>query len=783
LAWSARGPSAVVPGRMIAGMSAADPGLFALKGALRAAIVVPVAFALALVVFDQPQMALFASFGSMALLVFVDFAGSWRARLRAYLLFVLSGACLIALGTVCSHSVWLATVAMAVVAFAILFAGVLNGYIAAAHSGAMLTFVLPVMVPAGVGVLGMRLAGWGLAGALSISATLLLWPQRPRDALRADAARAARALAALIQAQIDADPADPVTRARVGEDAREATVAVRRRFLGMQHRPGGTASRVAALARLTEDLGWLHGLAGHGLVRTDAHSPLRHERMEIEAAVPGALRAIAARLDLGEEGRAGVVTAEARRALERVRSAHEALGHALVKHAAHWQSQRDEALATRELDEAYRLRQLTAATLRTGRDALLACGDPVSDDPLGTRRARIDATGRLARAHTSMRSVWLRNSVRAAAGLALAVLIGQLSDLQHAFWIVLGTMSVLRSSALATGSTIVQALLGMLGGIVVGGVLVALAGDDRAVLWTVLPFAVLLAGYAPRAISFAAGQGAFSLVVLVLFNLLAPAGWRVGIVRVEDVAIGAGVSLLAGVLIWPRGATAVVREAVGATYVRAAGYLDVTIEALLGPHGDDRSAGGGGDGDGGGGMVDADAGHGEHDGRASPGPAAREAVEAAQLLEATVRDYLAERSSARGSLDDLTMLTAGAARVRRVAGLLQNAQEFARLAPVDGDLPRLALARAAFERERRELCDWYAKLGVAISQVSPAPVPQAIDAQDPDEPPAAVVLERGADAREGIPQGLAIAWAHRNLAALAEHEPALVRAADSMLPS
>ncbi len=69
--------------------------------------------------------------------------------------------------------------------------------------------------------------------------------------------------------------------------------------------------------------------------------------------------------------------------------------------------------------------------------------------------------------------------------------------------------------------------------------------------------------------------------MLVLFNLVAPAGWRVGLVRVEDVAIGAGVSLLAGALIWPRGATAVLREAFGAAYARASAYLGVTIDTPL----------------------------------------------------------------------------------------------------------------------------------------------------------------------------------------------------------
>jgi uncharacterized membrane protein YccC len=240
-------------------------------------------------------------------------------------------------------------------------------------------------------------------------------------------------------------------------------------------------------------------------------------------------------------------------------------------------------------------------------------------------------------------------------------------------------------------------------------------------------------------------------VVLVLFNLLAPVGWKVGLVRVEDVAIGAGVSLLAGVLIWPRGAAAVLREALGAVYARAARYLDVTIDALL-------------------------------DGGVSPASAAREAGAAAQLLDATIREYLAERGSPRGSLDDLTMLLAGATRARRIAGLLQSAHTFARLTPIDARLRRLTQAREAFESERRELCDWYAQLGASISLARPAPAPQNIDraGTDADAAPAAVVLER-ADGTQGLPPGLAIAWAHRHLMSLADMEPALARACEHVV--
>ena len=142
------------------------------------------------------------------------------------------------------------------------------------------------------------------------------------------------------------------------------------------------------------------------------------------------------------------------------------------------------------------------------------------------RRAAGDE--QLAVEHASARSVWFRNSVRGAAGLAVAVYIAQRTGLQHAFWVVLGTLSVLRSNALGTGWSIVSALAGTAVGIVVGAALVIAIGTHEVVLWAVLPLAVLLAAYAPRAISFAAGQAGFTVVLFVLFNLIQPVGWRSG---------------------------------------------------------------------------------------------------------------------------------------------------------------------------------------------------------------------------------------------------------------
>jgi uncharacterized membrane protein YccC len=176
--------------------------------------------------------------------------------------------------------------------------------------------------------------------------------------------------------------------------------------------------------------------------------------------------------------------------------------------------------------------------------------------------------------------VWFRNSLRGAVGLALAVYIAQRTGLQHGFWVVLGTLSVLRSNALNTGRSIVSALAGTAIGIVLGALLVIGIGTHEAVLWGVLPVAVFLAAYAPRAISFAAGQAGFTVVLFLLFNIIQPVGWTVGLIRVEDVAIGFAISLLVGLLFWPRGAAALLVDELAAAYARGAEYVAATARRL-----------------------------------------------------------------------------------------------------------------------------------------------------------------------------------------------------------
>src|ERR1700727_2799516 len=79
----------------------------AVKSAARAAIVITVVFAFADKVIGNPTTALFATFGSFALLVLAQFTGPLRTRLLAYLALGCAGALFITLGTLRSRSLWL----------------------------------------------------------------------------------------------------------------------------------------------------------------------------------------------------------------------------------------------------------------------------------------------------------------------------------------------------------------------------------------------------------------------------------------------------------------------------------------------------------------------------------------------------------------------------------------------------------------------------------------------------------------------------------------------------
>lgn len=715
----------------------------ALLSALRVALAAMTVFAIGDAVLDNPNIALFGFFGAFALLVFAAFAGPARSRLRAYAGLAAVGFPLLALGTVCSRDPWLAGIAMALVGFAILFAGIVSGYVAASAISALLLFVLPVMIAAPDSQIPDRLAGWAMACAVAIPAALLLWPDRPQGALRRQIAEACRAIASCLELKPGGDAAVAAERAR---EAVSAAHEARRRFASTPYRPTGATGPTAAVAHLVDDVAWVAPLAVPPEPSPQG-ARFPSEAEEVKAASRQVLRASASALEGGPE----------RPDLDRLERSRAAVGSAFSRSLAASAGHGEDWLGP-AFDQAFRLRFLSYAALQIGAQALRAAGRPAPR--VETRRLepaerepsadlpRLVALRHLIAGYATPRSVWFRNSLRGALALGTAVLLGQLLDVQHGFWVVLGTLSVLRSNALNTGSTILRALTGTVAGIVIGGTVIFAIGADTAVLWAILPVTILLAAYAPRAISFAVGQAAFTVAVLTLFDLIQPSGWEVGLIRVEDIAIGSAISFGLGLLFWPRGASGVVRDAVSAAYARTSDYLAHNVQAMMRPEDTEELE-----------------------------RYAEDAMGSWLRLDDAFRQYLAERSTSRLELDSLGSLVAGATRVLRVAHAELSGSALFRLTPRVTDPAGLESSRLTLEDGTTRLRSWYHALGDSVARAEAPPEPLPAEARTERE-----VLEwlRATGPEPGsdeLSRALAMAWTDKLLDTLRGLQPRLAEAA------
>lgn len=71
-------------------------------------------------------------------------------------------------------------------------------------------------------------------------------------------------------------------------------------------------------------------------------------------------------------------------------------------------------------------------------------------------------------------------------------------------------------------------------------------------------------------------------MVVILFNIIAPTGWSVGLVRIEDIALDCAAGLVSGLLLWPRGGSAQIRSALADYYRRSADALEVATDGTAG---------------------------------------------------------------------------------------------------------------------------------------------------------------------------------------------------------
>ena len=649
---------------------------------LRAVLVIPTLFALTYEGVGNLQMALFAAFGGFANLIFASFGGSKRDKIIAHLGLAVIGSIGLIIGTAVNGITALAVLVTIPVAFGIFFAGIAGPNAASGVTAALLPFVLSVATPGTVSMIGDRLAGWWLASVASTVAVLLLSPPSPGDRLRAAAAGSARALAAHLEASVRGTATVADTQA-----CQAAKHRLLNAFATTPYRPVGLATADQGLASVVQLLEWTTALiadATEGHPNLDRAAPSDRDLFGLAAVVLGQIGDL-----LADPESAPLPDFTA---LDRQREASAAYHRSaapgedydaveiIARHAFHAQAI---ALAVRAVvaDALIATRRADPETIAARRRGWYGA------QPEGTMSERrvaaiSGAMGVLVR-HASFRSIWFLNSLRGSLALAAAVLVADLSGVQHGFWVVLGTMSVLRTNAASTESTALRALGGTVVGFVIGALLLLGIGTSTPALWTALPIALAIAAYAPGTLPFAFGQAAFTVVVVVLFNLLVPAGWRVGLLRIEDVAIGCLVSRVVGVLFWPRGAAGVVGDDLADAFRRGAAYLTQAVDWALGT-------------------------------RADPPDAGAAAVTAGIRLDEALRGFLAEQGAKRVSKEDLWMLVMASMRLRLTAYSLAGLQD-----PAHGRQHKhrgTAYARTALAHATADLTGFYEGVAVLVGR-------------------------------------------------------------------
>jgi hypothetical protein len=679
--------------------------------AVRAAVVVCGLFALTHEVIGNAQMATFAAFGGFATLVLASFAGTWRDKLLAHLALAITGSVLLTIATLVSSSTVLAAIVTMPVTFTVFFAGITGPNAASGVTGALLAYVLPAASFGTVGMIPDRLIGWWMASVVGTAAVLLFSP-RPSggNQLGAAASTLAEKLAAVLDAALRGEPIeDPLAAALA---AKQDMLA---RFTSTPYPPTGLATTDQALANCIELLEWCTALTSDAI----------RERHDLRHAASGDAELVATSSSVLRDTASLLAGGDARPDIDELERCRVAALAGLERSAPQPEHRREAAQIS------FHSNAVAVAVIGVAYETMVA-SQLVDPDWLEARRRRwytgsnaaartvqrVSSVATAAHTHASVRSVWFVNSIRGAVALAVAVAIADATTVQHGFWVVLGTLSVLRTNAAATGATAIRALAGTAVGFVIGGALVLAIGGDQTALWIAFPIAVLVAAYSPGTTPFAIGQAAFTVMIAVLFNLLVPVGWKVGVVRIEDVAIGCAVSVVVGTLFWPRGVAAVVGDDLADAFRTGSSYLAQAVQWASGARADEPDT-------------------------------ATAAATAGQRLDEGLRGFLAEQGTKHMPKQDLWRLVGGSLRLRLTAHAV---------AEMPGDATGLDEARAVLERRTATLTSWYEELAEQVGE----PNHRAVTELEPPSLAAAGVVDSSTGSYYGV-------WLCEHLDHLSEH--------------
>ncbi|MGY1786947.1 FUSC family protein [Geodermatophilus sp. SYSU D00698] len=567
-------PAGGAAGRALARLRRRDPSLAAVRRAGRVTVASCAAFYTCRYLLDAPVAAVYGVFAAVALGGLSEVTGRPAERTRVYAASLVAGAVLVTLGTLLAVTTWTAVLGMLAVGFLVAYAGVGGPRVAGVVSGLQLFYVLPCFPPYAPGTLGQRLLGIGLGIALLALADRVLWPApAPVDpAVRlADAAGQVAAYAGVLARELrdGGEAGSSALRAA----AVDAAAALRLSALPVAERPLGPGVRDRCLVRAAAALRVVAGRLGALADAWPAGGGQVHPATaQLVAAVGDAVA------DAGEALRgAGPPPATGR--LEAALAAfRDRRGQQLPAVAVDPPALRAGVGAVAVAEAARSL----VLTVRGAVGALVADPADVPADLWFLTASPRRLWWQRLRTHLTPRSVYLQNAVRLALGLAAARTVAGVLDLAHGFWVLLATLSLMRTSAAGDRSVLARAVAGTAVGAVVSGVALFLVGGDTAVYAWALPVVMVVCLAAGPLSGVAAGQAGFTVVVALLFAQVGPADWRIAEVRFEDVLVGGLVGVLIGTAVWPRGGRGELVRAAGECLRAGAAEVVAVVGQLTG---------------------------------------------------------------------------------------------------------------------------------------------------------------------------------------------------------
>jgi len=140
-------------------------------------------------------------------------------------------------------------------------------------------------------------------------------------------------------------------------------------------------------------------------------------------------------------------------------------------------------------------------------------------------------------------------TIRLMVCVGLAAVASEVLPLQRSYWVVLTVAIVVKPDNGSVFARAVQRGIGTIVGAVLGAVILAAVPYGP---WLLFPMAVLAAGQPyGRLRNFGLGATFMTPLIVLLIDLLAPAGWRLPAERLVDTVLGCAIVLFVGYATWP----------------------------------------------------------------------------------------------------------------------------------------------------------------------------------------------------------------------------------------